>query len=781
MLQTMEVKQKDYTIVRTKADYDRMMTHIEYHDYLAFDVESTGVNVRKDRVIGYSVSGAEGVGYYLPILYWCVFDEKLKEFPRTWDYIKPLQVLCRKELLMWNASFDVRITRNNLGINLMDALTADVMLMKHTVEEDGKFKLKEVAIEKQHILGLDMEKEANEEQIALKANVAKNGGSTTKTNYEMYKADLDVMGPYAAADTDLTLRLGNYYMGRLEEEGLSDFFFDEEVMPLYKEVTIKMEDKGIVLDLDLINKTDDSIKQDLVKLETQVIDELLETKEFNSWLTNTAREKFPPKKTGSFAQQLIQRSSMLKRNLPQSPKTGKYSLTKANLMKLPECLEKLFLLDFESLLPEDFEALNCEGISISMWKEKEGNYINISSKKQMGDFVFDYMGIEPLTKTAKGAPQFNDAMIQHLADEYNFEWAKTLSNYNKLVKIKGAYIDRFLDAQEDGVFYPYFKQHGTISGRFSSDLQQLPRPMEEGEGEEIVRKYVNEIRAFFIAKEGRKFVDADYESLEPHVFSDVSGDEGLRNIFRKGHDFYSTIAIATEKLEGVSADKKALNYLGKVNKPLRQSAKAYSLGIPYGLSPYALSKSLDVDIEEAQRLYDGYLGGFPELRKWMDNSKDFVHKNGYIKTKLGRCRHLPKVKELYEVHGEKLLDFKYRNKLQAQYQRIHRLSKAEAKDKVTNIYRDYKNGVNNSRNFQIQGLSASIVNRAMIQINRELINREIDGWVCATVHDQIIVDCPEERIEECKELVEDIMCNIVKLSVDLKAPPEESINFRDGH
>ena len=74
MLQTMEVKQKDYTIVTTQAEYDRMMTHIEYHDYLAFDVESTGVNVRKDRVIGYSVSGSEGVGYYLPILYWCVFD-----------------------------------------------------------------------------------------------------------------------------------------------------------------------------------------------------------------------------------------------------------------------------------------------------------------------------------------------------------------------------------------------------------------------------------------------------------------------------------------------------------------------------------------------------------------------------------------------------------------------------------------------------------------------------------------------------------------------------------
>lgn len=777
----MEVKKKDYTIVTTKHDYDRMMTHIEYHDYLAFDVESTGVNVRKDKVIGYSISGAEGVGFYLPIYYWNTGFNKLEKCPHGLDYIKPLQVLCRKELLMWNASFDVRITRNDLGIDLMDALTADVMLMKHTVEEEGKFKLKEVAIEKQHVLGLDMEKEANEEQIALKANVAKNGGSTTKTNYEMYKADLDVMGPYAAADTDLTLRLGNYYMERLEEEGLSDFFFDEEVMPLYKEVTIKMEDKGIVLDLDLINKTDDAIKQDLVKLETQVIDELLETKEFNSWLTNTAREKFPPKKTGNFAQQLIQRSSMLKRNLPQSPKTGKYSLTKANLMKLPECLEKLFLLDFEALLPEDFRALNCEDISISMWKEKEGNYINISSKKQMGDFVFGYMGIEPLTKTTKGAPQFNDAMIQHLADEYKFEWAKTLSNYNKLVKIKGAYIDRFLDAHEDGIFYPSFFQHRTISGRYGSDMQQLPRPKEEGELDSIVLKYNNLIRKFFISGEDRVFVDDDYESLEPHVFSHVSGDEGIKEIFRKGHDFYSSIAIPTEGLEGVSADKKADNYLGKVDKPRRQTAKAYALGVPYGMKAYALGKSLGVSQETAQELIDGYLNGFPSLKQWMIDSEEFVKKHGYIKIETGRIRHLPKVKELYEIHKDRLLDFKYRNKLQATYRNKFGLSKTEAQAKVNEMYKDYKNGLNNAKNVQIQGLSASIVNRAAIAINREFNKRGIDAWVSLQIHDQLVMNVPEDAAEECKELVQDIMENNYKLSVRLKAPAEIGVNLYEAH
>lgn len=778
MLQAVESIKKDYTIVRTKSEYDRMMTHIEYHDYLSFDTETTGLNVRKDKVIGYSFSGAEGIGYYLPIYFWCTMSEELQLFPHGLDYMKPLQALCRKELLMWNASYDIRITKNDLGIDLTDALIADVMLMKHTVEEEGTFKLKEVAIEKQKFLGIDVETAANEEQIKLKANVAKNGGSTTKANYEMYKADLEVMGKYAAADADLTLRLGNYYMEKLREEGLESFFFDDEVMPLYKEVTIKMEDKGIHLDMNLIEQTKKEILADINKLEKQVINELVETEEFNSWLLDTARAKYPPKKTGSFAQELLRRSGF---DLPVSEKTGKYSLSKKNIDTLPESLEKLFLQDPEMLGPEDLEKMGADNVSISLWEQNEGAMINISSKKQMGDFVFNYMGIKPLSTTTKGAPQFDDEMIQHLEEDYNFQWAKTLGNYNKLIKINGAYIDRFLDAQEDGIFYPSFFQHRTISGRYGSDMQQLNRPKEEGELDPIVLKYNNVIRKFFISGTNRKFVDNDYESLEPHVFAHVSGDEGIKDIFRKGYDFYSSIAIPTEGLVGFSADKKADNYLGKLDKPRRQKAKAYALGVPYGMKAYALGMSLDVDQNTAQELIDGYLNGFPSLKQWMIDSEEFVKKHGYIRIETGRIRHLPKVKELYDIHGDNLLDFKYRNKIQAKYQSIYGLSKSEAKDKVTGMYKDYKNGLNNAKNVQIQGLSASIVNRAAIAINREFNRRGIDAWVSLQIHDQLVMNVPEDAAEECKKLVQDIMENNYKLSVKLKAPAELGVNLYEAH
>jgi len=754
---------KNYTIIKTKKDFTEALNHIKESEYLAFDTETTGLNVRKDKVIGYSFSGEIGLGYYMPLYY---YDVELKELVKhpindAIDHFILLHELARKDLLMWNASYDIRIVKNNLGLDLTNSLLADIMLMKHTVQEEGNFRLKDVAIEYQEQIGLDMEKEANEEQLALKSSIEKNGGSTTKSNYELYKADLYDIGIYACADVDLTLRLGELFADKLAEEELEELFYDKEVMPLYKEVTIKMEEKGIALDLDLINYTQKGIIEDMIKLEQQVIEDIMNTDAGQSWLNWYLNEKYPVNNKGKFGQYVCKYFGL---NIPKT-KSGKYSLTEKSIKQERPCRATGFLLGNSELNPEDIY-----NIQYKMHIDKEGKLLNISSKKQLSEIVFDFMNIEPVSKTDKGSPQFNDTMIQKLED-LGFEWARKLGNYNKLVKIKGAYIDRFLDAQEDGIFYPSFFQHRTISGRYGSDMQQLNRPKEEGELDPLVLRYNNIIRKFFISGDGRSFVDNDYESLEPHVFAHVSNDEGLRDIFRKGHDFYSTIAIATEGLEGVSADKKADNYLGKVNKPLRQKAKAYSLGVPYGMKGFALGKTLGIDTEEAEDLIEGYLSGFPELKKWMSDSEDMAKHLGYVISEVGRKRHLDKVKHLYKLHKDKLLDFKYRNKIAKKY----------GKEEVYCMYKDYKNGLNNAKNFQIQSLSASIVNMAAIEINRELTKRNIDGWVALQIHDQLVVNVPVEKEEECRILVQEIMENNYKLSLDLKAPAELSKNLADGH
>jgi DNA polymerase-1 len=436
-------------------------------------------------------------------------------------------------------------------------------------------------------------------------------------------------------------------------------------------------------------------------------------------------------------------------------------------MRLPECSAKHFLLHGDpSVLDKDVSMK----ISMRLWKEdNDGLYFNIQSKDQMGEIAFGVLGIKPLSTTKTGKPQFDDDTVQSIAGKY--EWARHLRIYNRLLKIKSTYMDRFLDAQEDGRYYFYYKQHGTVSGRYGSDAQQLPRPKEEGDDEPIVIEYNNLIRAFFIHEEGNIFVDCDYESLEPHTFAHVSGDEGLKDIFRNNWDFYSTIAIKTEKLSQYSPDKKAPNFLRKLEPKLRNKAKAYALGIPYGMGAYALGMTLGIPTKEAKKLVEGYLNGFPELKKWMETSKKQAKEQGFVKTQVGRIRHLPKVKAIYDKIGDDLLDWNIKKEMERQY----------GVDQIKNLSRDYINGLNNSCNVQIQGLAASIVNRAALAINRKFKELGINGWVCAQIHDQLVIEVDHARSEEAARIVQDLMETTTKLSIALKAPPALAHNLRDGH
>jgi DNA polymerase-1 len=388
------------------------------------------------------------------------------------------------------------------------------------------------------------------------------------------------------------------------------------------------------------------------------------------------------------------------------------------------------------------------------------------------------MGIKAKSKTKKGQAQFDMDMLETLSKTH--AWAENLRIYNKLLKIKSTYVDRFIDRSENGRYYFYFKQHGTVSGRYGSDAQQLPKPKEEGEDAPIIVKYTNIVRAFLTAGEGRKVIDSDYESLEPHCFASVTKDKNLQDIFNNGWDFYSTVAIKTEKLEqdtrkypdGVSPDRSSPVFLKKLDPVKRNTAKGYALGVPYGMGAFALGKTLDVPQKEAERLINGYLDGFPQLKDWMESSREQVKAHGYIVNHVGRVRHLPKVKRIYEKFGDKILDWKFRNSLNAQY----------GKDAVLQVYRDYKNGLNNCLNYQLQSLAASVVNRAALKINRKAKEMGIDAIVQAQVHDQLVINIREDQAEEFAPIVQHIMeTNLVLPGVTLKAPPEIANNWKEGH
>ena len=769
------MQNKSYVTVRDKETFRELINHIQEHDILAFDTETDSLNPRKGQIIGFSISGEVGRGFYMPTMIYeneSLSECELDGAPAHGLAKYAIKQLIGKKLVMHNGSFDARFTKNFYGIDLIPYIHVDTGLLVHTVKEEGAFGfggkpfgLKEIAKMVQDEIGLDMEKQANEEQVELKESIKKNGGATTKDNFEIFKADLDILAKYAAADADLTLRLHNHFIEVLKQEGLEKFFFEDEVMPLYREVTIKMEEHGVKLDIPLIEKTKANIVADLEKYGQMVVDELLQDKKVRTWIIDKAVEAFPPKGKGAFAQMLLEMEGL---ELVKSAKTGKYTLNKATISALPDSPVKSFLLTSDSSYLTKEQIMK---VSVRLWKEANGDtFFNIQSKDQMGQIAFGVLGVKPQSQTSKGKDQFDEDLIQSIGDTYT--WAKYLRIYNKLTKIKSAYVDRFLDGSDGGIFYPYFKQNGTVSGRYGSDLQQLPKPLEPGQDDDIVMDYTNIIRAFFVAESGYKLLDTDYASLEPRIFAAVAGDQGLKDIFNNDWDFYSTIAIRTEKLEGVSPDTKAPNYLKKVDPVKRQTAKSYSLGIAYGMSGYALAMTLGCDQKEAERLVEGYLDGFPDLRRWREGSRVFVKEHGYIKNKVGRIRHLPVAKEVYEAMEDKLLDWRFRKQLEKEY----------GSEKITNLYRDYRNALNNCLNFQIQSFAASVVNRAAIQINRRFKENGIDGQVIAQIHDQLICQVAEKDVEKACPIVKDCMENTTKLDgVQLIADPEVANNFRDGH
>ena len=777
-----QVIEKKYYKVDSKETLQLLFQHIQESPILAYDTETTSLNPRKGEIIGFSVSGDEGMGFYLPTMYWDKDAEELKECTIEGTSChniakKLIAMLVGKKLIMHNASFDARYTKNFYGVDLLPSLWVDTALLVHTVKEEGAFGfgnpfgLKSIAIMIQDEIGLDVKEAANQEQLELKASIKENGGVTTRVNFEIYKADIDILSKYAAADTDLTLRICNHFLKVLEAEGLEKFFFEDEVMPLYREVTIPMEIEGIALDIPLIEKTRDDIMADQVKYREAVMVELLKLSPVKEWVMDSALKAFPPSAKGKWASALVELYGL------PVPKTARgYSLKQANVLALDTHPVREYLLSGDLTHLEEETVVR---VSMKLWRDSnDGVLINIQSKKQLAEIAFNYLKEKPLSKTAKGQSQFDDDVIQALSDKY--EWCKNLRLCNKLLKIKSTYIDRFYHAAEDGRFYPYFKQNGTVSGRYGSDLQQLPKPKEEGEADPLIIHYTNTVRAFFISDPDTVFIDSDYTSLEPHLFASVSDDKALQEIFNKEHDFYSTVAIRTEKLNddtkkypnGVSADTKAPNFLKKVDPTKRNTAKGYSLGIAYGMSAYALAMSLGVSKEEGKRLHEGYLTGFPGVAKWIDDSREKFKRDGFIRNEVGRIRHLDKGKAVYDVFGESIMDWKVRRDLERDY----------GKEQVLQWYRDYKNALNNCLNYQLQSLAASVVNRAALVINRKFKDLNINGVVVAQIHDQLVMRVPADKAEECMPWIQDLMENTTKMQgVTLKAPPEIGRNLAEAH
>ena len=206
------------------------------------------------------------------------------------------------------------------------------------------------------------------------------------------------------------------------------------------------------------------------------------------------------------------------------------------------------------------------------------------------------------------------------------------------------------------------------------------------------------------------------------------------------------------------------------------------------MEAYALKMSLNVDQKTAEGLVKGYLDGFPQLRDWREDSRKQVKENGRIQNYVGRIRHLPKVQRLYDKFQDRMMDWRFRKELETKVPPKYVKKDGEVvktispRDQVTQAYRDYRNGLNNCLNFQLQSLAAAVVNRAALKINLKAKELGIDALCQAQVHDQLIINVDDKDAEMFAPYVQEIMENTTKLpGVTLKAPPEIANNWAEGH
>lgn len=698
-------------------------------DIVSFDLETDSVEEIKANIYGIGLSFQDDEGFYLPVR---AKDGSLFFGAATQDAIDFVSnLLLDKKIIAHNGIYDVLVWRFSTGVDLAHKLHADTILMKHCIDENPPFGLKETAVA---YLG-DW---ADKAQKDLYESIEANGGSTTKTNLQMYKADTSILGVYCTWDVMLTFKLFNIFSAKLESEGLLDFFYEDEVMPLYREVTIPMKYHGVAINTTFFTKLLEEAQQDILTLESSLMSELSDI--VAPFCVELLNDNFPEKKAGNFAKKLAELEGI---NLE--------SLSKKSIDKLPDCNFKSWIRGEQALTDDSRYTVQLE---CHKDKHPELPYVfNLRSKAHLKWLFFGKLGLDPISHTDGGAPQVDDAFLSSVQKEH--PWVTTLRELNTIEKIRGTYLQGILDRTVDGRLYTSFLQFGTTSGRFASrnpNCQNWPAPQKTGN---LSDKYVNAIRHGLVASPETKLIGADFSSLEPHIAAYVSGDKDLIDIFVTNKDFYSAVAIKQFKLDHLSAYKTDPNYLGDIDKDTRNKTKTYSLAAFYGASGYRIAEVLGCEVEEANELLNGYLDAFPGIRKFISKAHYDACHLGYVKTIFGRVRHLGQCKELFDLYGHSLLD--------ARWARSKNLSEERS---------TFKNLLNNAVNFQIQGTAGHVMNRAMLKTKRLFDKHGIKGKIIMTIHDEQLVEVHASQVDKAAELIKQAMETAVTLApIQLKATP----------
>ena len=360
-------------------------------------------------------------------------------------------------------------------------------------------------------------------------------------------------------------------------------------------------------------------------------------------------------------------------------------------------------------------------------REYAGEEINVNSPKQLGEILFNKLGLGTKhKKTAGGALSTKESELERIKDEHPI--VGLVLKYREIQKLLSTYVEAILErVGEDGRLRATFLQTGAATGRMASrdpGLQNLPS---QHDVEGIT------IRHAFVAPKGSKLVAFDYSQIELRVAAMLSGDENFVSVFKEGKDIHAAVAV---RVFGVSE--------ADVTKEMRRQAKVINFGILYGMGVNALKDNLGASRAEAQAFHEAYFAAYPTLARYLESSKEFAVKNGYTQTALGRRRYFPSITSKIPY-------------LRAAAERM-------------------------AINAPIQGTAADAVKAAMVAADREIKRLGWEGRVrlIMQIHDELVFEVAEDAVEAASSVIVSAMENALPADVTRGIPLSVNASVGDS-
>ncbi len=354
-----------------------------------------------------------------------------------------------------------------------------------------------------------------------------------------------------------------------------------------------------------------------------------------------------------------------------------------------------------------------------------GEPFNLNSTQQLSRALFETLNLTPpdrTRKTASGHYSTAAGVLESMRKSHPV--VDLVLEHRELSKLRSTYVDALPQQlnPQTGRVHTSFNQAGSVTGRLASsdpNLQNIPIRTELG----------RRVRRAFVAAPGYRLLAIDYSQVELRVAAHMAQDEGMLAAFRAEQDIHATTAAAIFSVP-----------LDAVTREQRRNAKAVNFGLIYGMSAFGLTRTTDLTLAEAEDFVDAYFSQFPGIKGYLDGIRELAAKQGYVETLLGRRRYFPGLQN-------------------------------PSNQQVRN--REERGAIN----APIQGTAADIINIAMLRVHPALIEANLAAKMLLQVHDEIVLECPEEELAETASLVQNIMEKAYPLDVPLRTDARSGVNW----